>query len=406
MRKTFPAAFLAALLVLTAPHSFAEIRKHKDHDFIPKIQNLIFIVDVSDSMMAGYPRNYDATRLYVAQRAFHLFNAVLPDVPLWQYDLNTALITFGDARVPRLLVPLSPWNRLKFDPFYNNLRTEQSGPWRTAGFQEALQLAGQLICKTTGRTAIVVFTDGGSMGECPQKTAAALKDRYGDKVRIYGVMMDSGMGGYSLSEAGWRNLYEVCKLTGGYCRYRDEVAPCEKMQEFAWDISVREIMFPYPEIFFKHKSADLLPSEAIKLESVANFLHAIPQYQLQIDGHSDFFGTTAETYKLGMDRAKSVRHALITMYKVHPARIRIRSFGEELPRYDNQNPEYRYRNREAVLYPVLPLRCVPYNEKNLNTFNVMAVGDVFNTQERNGDREWAWPDAPPPGAKVPVRTHR
>jgi hypothetical protein len=170
------------------------------------------------------------------------------------------------------------------------------------------------------------------------------------------------------------------------------------MKDFAWDILVREIMFPYPEIFFQSKKADLLPSEALKLESVANFLHAIPQYTLQIDGHTTFLGNTKENYELGMARARNVQRALVAMYKVDPRRILIRSWGEELPRYDNQNPEVRQGNREAVLYLMLPLRNFPYDEKNLYTFGVKAVGDIYNTQDRNGDTEYAWPAKPPPGS--------
>jgi hypothetical protein len=202
-------------------------------------------------------------------------------------------------------------------------------------------------------------------------------------------------------EGGWRNLYEVCKLTGGYARTWEEVRTCKQMKDFAWDITVREIMFPYPEIFFKHKSADLIPSEALKLESVANFLHAIPQYVLQVDGHTDFLGDSKPNYELALARAKNVKQALVRTFHVHPERIRIRSFGEELPLYDNQNPEVRQLNRQANLYLLLPLRNYPYNEKNLHTFGVKAVGDIFNTQERNRDTEWAWPDTPPMGWSRP-----
>ena len=69
----------------------------------------------------------------------------------------------------------------------------------------------------------------------------------------------------------------------------------------------------------------------------------------------------------------------------------VRSWGEELPRYDNDNPDTRPRNREANLYLRLPLRNYPYDEKHLHTFGVEAVGDIYNTQERNKDEEWAWP---------------
>jgi outer membrane protein OmpA-like peptidoglycan-associated protein len=395
MKITLPAAVVIALLLLTPPMSLSGIKKHKDHDFIPKVHNVIFLFDVSDSMMAGYPKNFDHTRLFVATRSFQLFNLMMPPVPHWQYDLNAALITFGDCVTPTLVGVLGPWKRMKYQPVYSKLRRERFSPWRTAGFQEALQLAGSLIGTAAGRTAIVVFTDGSSMGECPQKTAAALKNQYGDRVRIYGVWVGT-------KEVGWRNLYETCKLTGGYARNREDVSGCEQMQEFAWDITVREIMFPYPEIFFKSKRADLLPSEALKLESVANFLHAIPQYVLQIDGHTDFLGNTRENYRLGKARARNVKKALVQIFHVDPRRILIRSWGEELPRYDNRNPEIRQRNREANLYLMLPLRNFPYNEKHLHTFGVKAVGDLYNTQERNRDAEWAWPAKPPPGARVPV----
>ncbi len=384
MKLSLSVLILASLLSVLPMPSHSAICEEKNHDFIPRVHNLIFIFDVSDSMYAGHPQNFDSPRLFIATRGFMLFNAVMPHVPRWQYDLNTALITFGDEKMPCLRSPLAPWNRAKYKPFYDTMRIEKFAPCRTATLQDALQLAGSLISSAAGRTAVLVISDGGSMGECPQKTAAALKEAYCDKVEVYGIWLGD-------KEVGWRNLYEVCKLTGGYCRKWEEVRSKVLMKEFAWDITVREIMFPYPEIFFQPKSAELIPSEALKLESVANFLHAIPQYVLQIDGHTTFFGKSADNQKLGLDRAHHVKDALVKIYKVHPDRILIRSWGEELPRYDNQNPDSRLRNREANLYLMLPLRNYPYDEKKLHTFGVEAVGDIYNTQEREGDEEWAWP---------------
>lgn len=394
MKTSLPAVLLAALLVALPCKVFSGIPAEKDHDFIPRFHNVIFIFDVSDSMTAGFPKNFDHSRLFVATRALQMFNGVMPHVPRWQYDVNTALITYGDSKLPRLVSPLGPWDRMKYAPFYPCLRLETFSPWKTAGLPEALQLAGSLICQAAGRTAIVVFTDGGRMGECPQKTAAALKDAYGDKVQVYGVYVGS-------TEVGWRNLYEVCKLTGGYSRHWEEVREMRLMKDFAWDITVREIMFPYPEIYFKPKSAELIPSEALKLESVANFLKAIPQYVLQIDGHTNFMGSTQDNHKLGLERAKAVKDALVKMYSINPARVLMRSWGEELPRYDNQNPDLALRNDEANLYLMLPLRNFPYDEKRLHTFGNAAVGDIYNTQERNADTEWAWPAKPAPGSNRP-----
>ncbi|MEW6348171.1 MAG: OmpA family protein [Thermodesulfobacteriota bacterium] len=389
MKKPLPVLLLACMLLLPTA-SQGEVKESKEHDFIPKVHNLIFIMDVSDSMMRGYPKGFDHSRSFVATRAFQWFNDVMPHVSKWQYDLNTALITFGDCQTPRLVGVLSPWTRVKYGHDYAHLRKETFNPWRTATLQDALQLAGSLMGKAAGRTAIVIFSDGGTGGECPQVTTTAMKKYFGDKLVIYGVYFGN-------TEVGYRNLYEICKLTGGYCRAWEDVRTKPQMKEFAWDTTVREIMFPYPEIFFAHKTADLLPSEALKLEAVANFLHAIPQYVLQIDGHTDFFGSTTENHKLARDRAENVKKALVNMYKIDPGRILIRSWGEELPRYDNTSPEQRYRNRQANLYLMLPLRNCPYDEKRLHTFGTSAVGHVYNTQERNADDEWAWVPKPPPG---------
>lgn len=399
MKRLLLTLCAVGLLICLPYPSFSGIKKHKDHDFIPKVHNLIFIVDVSDSMMQGYPETFDPMRLYKAGRALQLFNQVMPDVPLWQYDLNTAVITYGDCTAPRLPGMLGPWSRMKYEPLYTCLRKESWCPYRTAALPEALQLAGQIAAGACGRTAILIFSDGGSNGTCPQATATALKSRFGDKIVIYAVYFGN-------TEGGWRNLYETCKLTGGYARDWGDVHKGDLMQKFAWDITVREIMFPYPEIFFKFKSADLLPTEALKLESVANFMHAIPQYKLQIDGHNDFIGDSGPNYELAMKRAANVKKALISIYKVDPRRILVRSWGEDLPRYDNRNPETRFRNREANLYLMLPLRNWPYNEKHMHTFDVKAIGNIYNTQERDRDEEWAWPDRPAPGSVVPVKPVR
>jgi hypothetical protein len=101
-----------------------------------------------------------------------------------------------------------------------------------------------------------------------------------------------------------------------------------------------------------------------------------------------------------------VKKALVSMYKIHPERILVHSFGEELPRYDNQHPDLRYKNNQTNLYLKLPLRNYPYDEKRLHTFGISAVGDLYNTQERDSDTEWAWPDKPVSETILPIGSDR
>ncbi len=58
MKTSLVAISLAALLIFLPVSSFSGVQGEKDHDFIPRFHNLIFLFDVSDSMMAGYPRTY------------------------------------------------------------------------------------------------------------------------------------------------------------------------------------------------------------------------------------------------------------------------------------------------------------------------------------------------------------
>lgn len=406
MRKCALFFSLLCLLTLSASRLEAVVDLEKKHDYLPRFHNIIFLFDVSDSMIGGYPKNYDLQKLFVASRALALFNSVAPQSPPWQYDTNAALITYGDCPSPRILIPLGPWSPAKFEPVYGHLRDYRTGPFRTAGLPEALQLAGSMAIAASGRTAVVIFSDGGDQGECPQRMAEALKKELCDRIEVYSIF-------FGEMEVGWRNLYEVCKLTNGYARHWEEVRSKPQMKDFVWEVMVREIMFPYPEIFFQEKSWELLPSEALKLESVANFMMAIPEYNLQIDGHTTFFGRPEANKELAAKRATVVRDALVSMFHIHPTRIQLRSWGEDLPRYDNQNPQHAAKNDEANLFLTLPLRNFPYNEKHLHTFGVSAVGDIDNNIERQGDEEWASPANPVPwpstlapgGPRDPRRRH-
>lgn len=374
----------SCIILLTELPCGAQGPPQKDHDFIPKIANLVFVSDLSSSMMFRYSRDAQVTRLCLSAASLDLFNSVMPPVPLWQYEVRSALLSFGDNRMTSLLSPLDVWNRDRLRPLFQLLSLDRTNPARASSLNDALLVAGRLLGEAQGRSAILVMSDGGTGCANPQQAALGLKNQYGDRLKIYGIFFGD-------NEAGWRNLYEVCKLTGGYTRTWRELRDRKRMQEFARDICVEDITFPYSEIFFRQDSSLLLPSEALKLEAVAAFLHSQPQYALQVDGYATASGRTQESYGLGIQRAQQVRKYLERIYKVRPGRIFIRSWGEKFPRYDNHRLDTRPRNDQAVLYLRLHLSGSPYDEKRVNTHGEIAIGSLYNTIERGGDTEWAQP---------------
>jgi len=369
-------------LVLSAPYVCDAIMPKK-HDFLPQYQNVFFVIDNSKSMNAQFCEG-SPSKLVVATHALEMFNSVMPPVPLWQYSVTAALVAIGDPRGPLLLVPPQPWTPTLLEPYFKFLGHPGAHFPRVSRLEDALGFCAAMAGSLPGKTAIILFTDGGTAHQMPQRTAVEIKAQLGDRIAVFGMFFGD-------TEVGWRNLLEVCKLTGGYARTWRETTNKTSLKDFAWDILIREAYFPYTEIFFQPNSAQLLSSEAMKLEDVAKFLHLIPQYALIIDGYSIPDPGLLETKQLARQRASVVKEALVRTYKIRSDRINIRSIGSEYSPYALEHPETRFRNAVAKLHLRLPLRNTPYNEKQLYTFTRAASGDILNAQERLSSTEWAWP---------------
>ncbi len=283
-----------------------------------------------------------------------------------------------------MLVPLQTVTPWLLEPYYGLLLAKRPFHPRAASIGDALEFCTGLGAESFGKTAIILFTDGETSGQVAQMTAQSLKHRFGDVFTVFGVFAGD-------SENGWRNLCKLCKETGGYARSWRELMDKKAMADFVQDVLVQEISFHYVEIFFRPKSADLLPSEAGKLENVATFLHMIPQYNLVIDGYSIPSLEREIGRELALKRAYTVKKALIDAYKVWPKRILVRSLGSAYPRYQYDDPGTNLQNAQAVLYLKLPLHGAPYDEKHMHTFGQPVTGVVMNDRERNGDDEWSWP---------------
>jgi len=361
----------------------AEAYLAKEHDFLPNYHKVFLVVDSSATM------NQDCadtclSRLSVAIHSLEQFYNAIPTPPLWQYPFLTSLVVAGNPGGPRILVPLQTGTPGLFEPYYKLLAADRAFHPRASCLGDALEFCAGMGAESFGKTAVVVFTDGETSGQVAQLTAQSLKQIRGDTFSVFGVFVGD-------SEDGLRNLFKLCKGTGGYVRSWREILNKKAIADFVRDILVREISFHYVEIFFRIDSADLLPSEAGKLENVAHFLQMIPSYDLIIDGYSIPGSEAAIGRRLALQRAEVVKKALVHTYKVSRNRIIVHSMGCDYPRYRHDDPGTNLQNAQSVLYLRLPLRGAPYDEKHLHTFGRPVTGVVMNDRERNSDVEWAWP---------------
>jgi peptidoglycan-associated lipoprotein len=108
----------------------------------------------------------------------------------------------------------------------------------------------------------------------------------------------------------------------------------------------QEIVFE--DVFFEFDRSSLRPEAQKILDDAVLKMQADPTLQITIEGHTCNIGTAEYTLALGERRARAVRDYLVSK-GVNTDRMRIVSYGEERPKYDNSREETRRLNRRAAL---------------------------------------------------------
>lgn len=106
-------------------------------------------------------------------------------------------------------------------------------------------------------------------------------------------------------------------------------------------------------VIFASGQTTLLPSARSKIAEVATALqNGDPSAQIVVEGHTDSVGAAEMNKELSLERAQTVRDALVES-GVSPDRIQVEGFGEERPVADNGSQDGRANNRrvEIVVQP-------------------------------------------------------
>jgi outer membrane protein OmpA-like peptidoglycan-associated protein len=101
-------------------------------------------------------------------------------------------------------------------------------------------------------------------------------------------------------------------------------------------------------IFFDPNKYDLKPESGTELDAVVQLLKDNPTLKIQISGHTDNSGNSADNIKLSDERAKSVTAYLIAK-GIAPTRLTSKGWGDTQPIADNGTPDGRARNRRTEL---------------------------------------------------------
>ncbi|MBF0120938.1 MAG: OmpA family protein [Desulfobacterales bacterium] len=220
-------SFLAGCAVQKAAFKPYDLNaEFKSGRYIKNIDNFLVILDASISMSYFYN---EQRKIDIAQDTISHMNATIPDL-----KFTGGVRTFGNVFL---------WFEEKTDMLYGLTEhkkqdLENSLAKVTTGGQSPLYIAidkaSEDLASVKGKSAIIIFSDGDELGDAPIKSAELIKNKYGDNVCIYTVLIGGSGSGKQLLE-------QVASAGGcGFSVSADNISSAKDMSDFVKKVFLKE----------------------------------------------------------------------------------------------------------------------------------------------------------------------
>jgi OOP family OmpA-OmpF porin len=340
-------------------------------DFKQKVDNFFVVLDSSGSIDETY-RGY--SKFAITNDFLHRMNMAIPDM-----DLTAGMRSFGATRNPfadktRLIYGPTTYTK---EGFQSALDSVKWGGGESPATM-AIDAASDDMYSFKGKTAFIFVGDGQYTTNEPVAAVKRLKDRYGENMCVYTVlvgsedpasvdmmraMADAGGCGFYRSVkylespqalSGWIEevfLTEVVKkaeplavvvgdsdgdgVTDDVDQCPDTPAGASVNDKGCWIIE---------NVEFDFNKYNIKPVFVPTLAEIADVMNKNPGIRLTIEGNTDIVGTEAYNMKLGEKRALAAKEFLVD-HGVAADRISTESFGFSRPVATNSTEWGRARNR-------------------------------------------------------------
>ncbi|MBD0331488.1 MAG: OmpA family protein [Chitinophagaceae bacterium] len=140
----------------------------------------------------------------------------------------------------------------------------------------------------------------------------------------------------------------------GYLFYSDNFSLRDKIPDSTYEKNIPlqpievNAAVVLKNIFFDFNKYNLKIESQVELDKVVQLLNDNPALKIQIEGHTDNIGNTADNLKLSENRAKAVVNYLISK-SIAANRLTSKGFGATKPIADNKTEAGRAQNRRTEL---------------------------------------------------------
>jgi OmpA-OmpF porin, OOP family len=342
-----------------------------DGDYRQKVDNFFVVLDSSGSIDETY-RGY--SKFDITNGFLHRMNMAIPDM-----DLTAGMRSFGATRNPfasktRLIYGPTTYTK---EGFQSALDTVKWGGGESPA-ERAIDAASDDMYSFKGKTAFIFVGDGEYAGNDPTAAVKRLKDRYGDNLCVYTVLVGSE------APASVDTMQAMADAGGcGFYRSAKYIESPQAMSDWVEAVFLAEVLKkaePIPMVYgdsdgdgvtddvdqcrntpagapvndkgcwlienveFDFNRYNIKPEFNATLAEIADVMNKNPGIMLRIEGNTDIIGTEKYNLKLGEERAMAAKKFLVDQ-GVAADRIATESFGFSRPVATNSTEWGRARNR-------------------------------------------------------------
>jgi OOP family OmpA-OmpF porin len=337
--------FVVALLVMALVSAALPAEAAKK--MVPKVDNFILFLDHSSSMKFFYKgiSQLDLggqSKIVLAKSAMVEFNKLVPNL-----NYKSGVYTFAPFKQ---YGAMAPYNKDAVDKAIDPISIDYEHYGRMTPMGRGLMGLDKTLSGLSGRTAVVLFTDGDdNLGIDAVVEAKQLQAKYGDRLCFMVVSFADSKHGQEVVKQIAALSRCNCLVEGGeFLRNqaaRETFMLCG-MYELIDDAMMESVVFR--SIYFDFDKSNIKPEFFPVLDEGVAITKAKTNQRVILEGHTDSVGSVEYNQALSMRRANSVK-AYFTKKGVDASRITAVGFGKSQPRADNATAEGRKLNRRVEI---------------------------------------------------------
>ena len=334
--------------------------------YIQQTDNVMFILDASLSMATDM---HGKNKLKYAKQIIHQINHTIPTM-----HIQSALRTFGNTIRPGIYK-----TDLIYGPVLHSrqLLDDALITIKRAGGMSALHqalLAVEKDCRhLSGHISVIVLTDGKVLDEKVRQASLSLKKHFGHRFSLYPITVDPKP---------TQSMFNMVKEVGqGFVECADAINSPEETAAYVNKIFLSRIRYVDKDgdginddkdecpntpagarvtingcwiigkIHFQSDSWTIQSEMYPYLDEIVAILENNPNLWMEIQGHTDYTGTSEHNYILSKNRAKAVMNYLIQK-GISADRLTSTGYGSTKPIKSNKTEAGKALNRRVELNPI------------------------------------------------------